>query len=325
MKIVVADSIFLTEEYRKRLEVLGELEIYDSVPASRDELIERIKDAEVVIVGRYGVDTKALSSAPKLKMISLWQTGFDNVDLEAATKHGVIVSNVPSYAFDSVAEFVFALSLDLLRRVHLADMNLRKGLFAWKCYIGNQLMSKTIGVLGTGEIGQRVIQIAHGFNMNVLSVTAHPSPERAKALGIKFVDLDTLLSESDIVTLHVPLTPETEHMIGARELAKMKPTAILINTARGKVVDETALIKALKEKKIAGAGLDVFEKEPLPMDSPLLEMHNVVLTPHIAFLSEESLDECTYMTVENVEMFIKDQPQNVVNPSVLKGLGMSRE
>ncbi len=319
MKIVVADPIFLTEEYVKRLETLGELEIYDNMHASHDEFVERIKDAEIVIVGRYGVNAKALSFAPKLKMVSLWQTGFDNVDLEAATEHRVIISNVPSYAFDSVAEFVFALSLNLLRRIHLADMNLRKGLFDWKYYVGNQLMSKTIGVLGTGEIGKRVIQIAQGFNMNVLSVTAHPSPEREKALGIKFVDLDTLLSESDIVTLHVPLTPETEHMIGARELAKMKPTAILINTARGKVVDEAALIEALKKKKIAGAGLDVFEKEPLPMDSPLLEIHNVVLTPHIAFLSEESLDECTYMSVENVEMFTKGKPQNVVNPAVLKG------
>jgi D-3-phosphoglycerate dehydrogenase len=319
MKIVIADPIFLTEEYKKRLEALGELEIYKNVPFSHDEFIERIKDAEVVIVGRYGVDASAISSAPKLKLISLWQTGFDNVDLEAATERGVIVSNVPSYAFDSVAEFVFALSLSILRRVHLADMNLREGLFDWRYYVGNQLMSKNIGVLGTGEIGKRVIQIAQGFNMNVLSVTAHPSPERAKALGIKFVDLDTLLSESDIVTLHVPLTPETEHMIGARELAKMKSTAILINTARGKVVDEAALIGALRDKKIAGAGLDVFEKEPLPMDSPLLKMDNVVLTPHIAFLSEESLDECTYVSIENVEMFIKGKPQNVVNPSVLNG------
>lgn len=318
MKIVVADPIFLTEEYKKRLEALGELEIYKNVPLSNDEFIERIKDAEIVIVGRYGVDAKAISSAPKLKMISLWQTGFDNVDIEIATERGVIVSNVPSYAFDSVAEFVFALSLNLLRRVHLADMNLREGLFDWRHYVGNQLMSKTIGVLGTGEIGKRVIQIAHGFNMNVLSVTAHPSPEKAKALGVKFVDLDTLLSESDIVTLHVPLTTETEHMISARELAKMKPTAVLINTARGKVVDEAALIEALKEKKIAGAGLDVFEKEPLPMNSPLLAMNSVVLTPHIAFLSEESLDECTYISIENVEMFMQGKPQNVVNPKVLE-------
>ena len=132
----MADPIFLTEEYIKRLEALGELEIYDNVPASQNEFIERIKDAEVIIVGRYGVDAKALRSAPKLKMISLWQTGFDNVDLEVATECGVIVSNVPNYAFDSVAEFVFALSLDLLRRVRLADMSLRKGLFNWKVLYG---------------------------------------------------------------------------------------------------------------------------------------------------------------------------------------------
>jgi phosphoglycerate dehydrogenase-like enzyme len=323
MKIVVADPIFLPGEYKNRLEALGQLEIYDSVPSSLDELIERIKDAEIVVVGRYGVNAEALRSVPKLKMISLWQTGFDNVDLETATERGVTVSNVPNYAFDSVAEFVFALALDLLRNVHVADARLRKGKSDWRCYVGRQLMSKTIGVLGTGDIGKRVIEIAHGFNMNVLSTTAHPSPEKEKALGVKFVDLDTLLKESDIVTLHVPLTPATEHMIGAPQLAKMKPTAILINTARGRVVDELALIKALQEKRIAGAGLDVFEKEPLPMDSPLLEMHNVVLTPHIAFLSEESLDECTYVTVENVEMFAKGKPQNIVNPSVLAQL-MSR-
>ncbi len=318
MKIVVADPIFLPEEYRKRLEALGDLLVYDSVPASPEEFVERIRDAEIVILGRYGFNSEAIRSSPRLKMISLWQTGFDNVDLEAATERGVVVSNVPNYAFDSVAEFVFALTLNLIRRVHLADMDLRKGIFDWRYYIGNQLMGKTLGVLGTGNIGRRVIQIAHGFNMNVLSTTAHPSIEKARALGVKFVDMDTLLSESDIVTLHVPLVPETKHMISTPQLAMMKPTAILINTTRGGVVDESALVDALRHKRIAGAGLDVFEKEPLPMDSPLLEMHNAVLTPHIAFLSEESIDECTYICVENVKMFVKGKPQNVVNPSVVR-------
>jgi phosphoglycerate dehydrogenase-like enzyme len=319
MKIVVADPIFLPEEYKIKLENLGKLKIYDSVPASLDEFIDRIKDAEIVVVGRYGVDDKAFRSAPNLKMISLWQTGFDNVNLEDATKRGVVVSNVPNYAFDSVAEFVFALSLNLLRRVHLASINMQKGLFDWRFYVGKQLMNKTLGVIGTGNIGKRVIQIAKGFNMNVLSVTAHPSPGKEKALGVKFVGLDTLLAESDIVTLHVPLTPDTDRMISARELAKMKPTAILINTARGSEVDEAALVEALRKNKIAGAGLDVFEKEPLPTDSPLLELDNVVLTPHIAFLSEASIDECTHVCVENVEMFIKGKPQNIVNPAVLAG------
>jgi D-3-phosphoglycerate dehydrogenase len=179
-------------------------------------------------------------------------------------------------------------------------------------------MGKTIGVLGTGNIGVRVIQIAHGFNMNILSVTGHPNPSKEVRLGIKFVDMDTLLKESDIVTLHVPLTPGTDKMIGEAELAKMKPTAILINTARGKVVDEDALVKALKNGIIRGAGLDVFEKEPLPIDSPLMQLDNVILTPHIAFLSEESLEECTYISVENVEMFARGKAQNIVNPEALE-------
>jgi len=251
-------------------------------------------------------------------MISVWQTGFDHIDIEAANKAGVIVANVPGYAFDAVAELVFAFALSLLRKVHVADKRIREGKFNWKDYVGNQLMGKTIGVLGTGNIGIRVIQIAHGFNMNILSVTGHPNPSKEERLGIKFVDMDTLLKESDILTLHVPLTPETEKMIGEAELRKMKPTAILVNTARGKVVDEDALIKALKEGTIRGAGLDVFQKEPLPIDSPLMKLENVMLTPHIAFLSEESLEECTYICVENVEMFVKGKLQNIVNLQVLE-------
>lgn len=318
MQIVVADSIYLPEEYRKKLESLGDLKVFDTTPDSLDEFIDRIRNAEIVIVGRYGFSKEAFQAASNLKMVSVWQTGYDHIDIEAANKAGVIVANVPSYAFDAVAELVFAFALSLFRRVHVADRRIREGKFDWKDYVGNQLMGKTIGVLGTGDIGTRVIQIAHGFNMNILSVTKHPSPSKETRLGIKFVDLDTLLRESDIVTLHVPLTPETEKMIGEAELNKMKSSAILINTARGKVVDEEALIKALKERKIRAAGLDVFEKEPLPIDSPLMELDNVMLTPHVAFLSEESLEECTYVCVENVEMFVKGEVQNVVNPEVLE-------
>jgi len=225
---------------------------------------------------------------------------------------------VPGYAFDAVAELVFAFALCLLRKVHVADRKIRKGKFDWKDYVGNELMGKAIGVLGTGNIGIRVIQIAHGFNMNILSVTRHPNPSKETRLGIKFVDMDTLLRESDIVTLHVPLTSETEKMIGEVELDKMKSSAILINIARGKVVDESALINALKERKIRGVGLDVFEKEPFSEDSPLIDLDNVMLTPHIAFMSEEFLEECTYVCVENVEMFVRGETQNIVNPESLE-------
>lgn len=317
MKIVVSDPIFLPEEYRKKLEALGDLEVFESMPSSIEEFISRVRDADIVLVGRYGFSKKAFTASLNLKMLSVWQTGYDHIDIKTATEKGVIVSNVPDYAFDSVAEMVFALALNILRKVHIANTRLREGSFDWKDYIGNQLMGKTMGVIGTGSIGSRVIQIAHGFNMNVISVTGHPNEEKARRLGVKFVDLDTLLAESDIVTLHVPLTPSTEKMIGTKELAKMKKSAILINTARGKIVDEAPLIKALKEKQILGAGLDVFEKEPLPVDDPLTELENVVLTPHIAFLTQESLEECTYVCVQNVERFIEGRSQNIVNPEVI--------
>jgi D-3-phosphoglycerate dehydrogenase len=152
----------------------------------------------------------------------------------------------------------------------------------------------------------------------VLAYTAHPDPEKEKQLGVRFTDMDTLLTRSDIVTLHVPLTPPTEKMIGAEELMKMKRTSILINTARGEVVDEAALLSALRGGHIAAAGLDVFEDEPLPSNSPLLRQSNVLLTPHIAFLSEESLAECTSVTIDNIRLFLQGSPQNVVNPDVLE-------
>lgn len=323
IRIVVADPIVLQLEYHKELENMGDLKVYNTWPLSDDELTERIKDANIAIVGRHPFPARAFEVAENLQMLAVWQTGYDHVDLDAATKHGVAVSNVPGYAFDAVAEFVFAQALNLLRRLHEADRSLREGKFEWRDYIcgaykGNQLLGKTIGVIGTGNIGRRVIEIARGFKMGVLAYTAHPDHVKEKELGLRFTDMDTLLTRSDIVTLHVPLTPSTEKMIGAEELLKMKPTSILINTARGEVVDEAALLSALRSGHIAAAGLDVFEDEPLPSNSPLLGLNNVLLTPHIAFLSEESLDECTSVTIDNIRQFLQGNPQNIVNPDVLQ-------
>ncbi|MDN7023813.1 glycerate dehydrogenase [Methanoculleus sp. FWC-SCC1] len=317
MKIVVADPIFLTEDHRRRLGRLGEVEVFETYPADDAAFRDRIRDADVVVVGRYGMDAAAFAGAERLRMVAVWQTGYDHIDLDAATRAGVAVANVPAYAFEAVAEFVFAYALALLRRVRLADARLREGDYDWREYCGHQLMGMTIGVIGTGDIGRRVVQIAHGFGMRVLSTTRHPSPERAARLGLEFVDLSTLLAESEILTLHVPLTASTERMIGARELARMKPGAILINTARGRVVDEGALVEALRTGHLGGAGLDVFEHEPLPAESPLRQLDNVILTPHIAFLTEESMDECTFITVRNIERFAAGSPENVVNPGVL--------
>lgn len=321
MKIVISDPVFLPEEYKKRLKTLGDLKVFDSLPSSDEELISRTKDADIVVLGgRYGFSKDAFNASANLKMISICQTGYNIIDIEAANEKGVIVSNVPGYATDSVAELVFALALNLLRKVRIADSKLRQGNFDWREHLGNQLMGKTIGVIGSGSIGTRVIQIAHCFNMNVISFTADPNEEKAKELGVRFVDLDTLLAQSDIVTLHVPLTPSTENMIGAKELAKMKRSAILINTARGKLVDEEALIKALKEKLISGAGIDVFQKEPLPVDNPLTELENVILTPHIGFVTQEALEKSISVCIANIEKFIDGEPRNVVNPEVIASL-----
>jgi D-3-phosphoglycerate dehydrogenase len=321
MKIVISDPVFLPEEYKKRLETLGDLKVFDSLPSSDEELVSRTKDADIVVLGgRYVFSKDAFNASANLKMISICQTGYNIIDIEAANEKGVIVSNVPGYATDSVAELVFALALNILRKVRIADSKLREGNFDWREHLGNQLMGKTIGVIGSGSIGTRVIQIAHCFNMNVISFTADPNEEKAKELGVRFVDLDTLLTQSDIVTLHVPLTASTENMIGAKELAKMKKSAILINTARGKVVDEEALVKSLKEKRISGAGIDVFQTEPLPVDNPLTELENVILTPHIGFVTQEALEKSISVCVANIEKFIDGEPRNVVNPEVIASL-----
>ena len=207
MKIVITEPIFLPDGYRRKLEALGDLKVFESMPSSIEEFISRVKDADIIICGRYGFSKNAFNVCRNLIMISLFQTDYDNIDLKSATEKGVIVSNVPEYAFDSVAEMVFALALNLIRKVHVADSRLREGDFDWREHVGNQLMGKIMGVIDTGSIGTRVIQIAHGFSMNVISVTGHQSEEKTRKLGVKFVDLDTLLKESDIVTLHVPLTP----------------------------------------------------------------------------------------------------------------------
>jgi len=195
MKIVVSDPVFLTEEYRKRLEVLGNLTIFENMPASIDELIARIEDADIVIAGRYGLSQRAIEATKRLKMIAVWQTGYDHIDLEAANEKSIVVSNVPHYAYDSVAEMVFALMLNLARRVHVADMGLRKGNFDWRNYIGVQLMGKTIGIVGLGNMGKRVAQIAHGFNMNVIAFKHHCDINEARKMSVPCVDLDILIEK----------------------------------------------------------------------------------------------------------------------------------
>lgn len=316
MKIVVADTIFLEQNHIDRLNSLGTVSIYNDIPDSDKELINRLKDAEIAIVGWSDVTSEVINKLAHLKMVSIWATGYDSVDIKTTNKKGIIVTNVPGYASESVAEHVFALLLSFVRKIPTADKHVRNGSFNWKEFKGLELAGKTMGIIGVGSIGWRVAEIARCFGLNVVAFTAHPSEDKARKIGMKFLPLDDVLSQSDIITIHVPLIPKTEKMISNPEFHKMKRGTILINTSRGKVIDEIALINALKSGKISGACLDVFAKEPPEKNNPLLNFDNVLLTPHSAFHTTEALRRCTDICIDNVEAFINGRPQNIIRPNI---------
>ena len=310
MKIVVVDHVHLEEKHIKKLRTLGDLKIFKEPPKTSDELKKRIGEADIVIVGWSQLTRNVINSAKRLKMISIWATTCHYVDLEAAKERGIIVTHVPGYATESVAEYTFALLLASVRKLNLADRHVRKGHFDWRPFGGRELAGKTLGIIGTGTIGCRIAEIARAFQMQVLGYDKYPNPKRAEEIGFKNVDLNTLLKNSDVVTLHVTLTPETEKLIGKREIGIMKNNAVIINTSQGKVVDEKALVEALKSNKLSFAGLDVLEEEPPPKNNPLFKISHTVLSPHIAFNTVEAEARCTDICVDNVAKFIEGKPQN---------------
>jgi D-3-phosphoglycerate dehydrogenase len=311
MKTVVVDHVFLEKEHIKKLRAAGDLEIFDEPPKTPDELKERIKSAEIVIVGWSDLPKDIIDSAKKLKMISIWATTCHYADLKAAKEKGIVVTHVPGYATEAVAEHVFALLLAAVRKLPLADKHVRRGDFDWRPFGGSELAGKIFGIIGTGAIGCRVAEIAKAFKMQVLGYDKYPNMKRAEEVGIKYVDFHTLLKESDFITLHVTLTSETERLIGKKEIEVMKKGAVIINTSQGKVIDGKALIDALKSGKISFAGLDVFEEEPPAKDNPLFKLDNVILSPHIGFNTVEAAKRCTDICVDNVLKFLEGHPQNV--------------
>jgi phosphoglycerate dehydrogenase-like enzyme len=240
--------------------------------------------------------------------VSFWGTVTDNIDLAAAQQHGVTVTNTPGVSAVSIAEHSLMLALAVARRV----VAIHEGVVAgeWPRGQSVQLHGKTLGVIGLGAIGRQFARIAQGIGMRVIAWTMHPNP----ALGFELVELEELLRSSDVISLHLRQSPETVGFIGHKQLEMMKPTAILINTARGPIVDESALIDALRSRRIAGAGLDVFEVEPLPKDHPLTQLENVVLTPHCAGVTPEVLEAGLALAIENVASFLNGKPRNVVVP-----------
>jgi phosphoglycerate dehydrogenase-like enzyme len=310
MKIVVADHVYLEEKHLAKLRSLGDLKVFEEPPRTSAELKKRIQEADIVIVGWSQLTRDAINSAKNLKMISIWATTCHYADFEAAKENGIIVTHVPGYATESVAEYTFALLLASVRKLNLADKHVRKGHFDWRPFGGKELAGKTLGIIGTGTIGCRVAEIALAFRMHVLGYDKYPNPKRAEEIGFKYVDLNTLLKDSDAVTLHVTLTPETEKLIGKEEISMMKNGAVIINTSQGKVIDEKALTAALKSDKLSYAGLDVLEKEPPPKNNPLFKLDNTVLSPHIGFNTVEAEARCTDICVENVAKFIEGKQQN---------------
>jgi len=311
MKLVVVDHVYLEEEHIKKLESIGDLKIFNNPPKTIDELKERINAADIVIAGWSDFTKEIIESARELKMISIWATTCHYVDLEAAKEKGIVVTHVPGYATEAVAEHVFALLLATVRKLRLADEHVRKGEFDWRPFTGRELAGKTLGIIGTGLIGCRVAEIAKAFKMQILAFDKYPNSKKAEEIGMKYVDLHTLLKESDFLTLHVTLTSETEKMIGKKEINIMKKGAVIINTSQGKVIDEKALIQSLKSGKISYAGLDVFEEEPPQKNNPLFKLDNTVLSPHIGFHTIEAAKRCTDVCIDNVLKFVEGHQQNV--------------
>ena len=291
-------------EVEAKVKALGKVDIYNHKAETRDELIARIKESEAIInIRAYThLDREVLTSCPKLRLISIWGTGTDNVDLNAARELGITITNTPGANALSVAEHTIALLLSLARQIPYLDHEIRQG--NWPRGEMVQLNDKVLGLFGLGAIGKYVARMAKGLGMDVIAWTFHPSPTRAKQSGVRFVSKEELLKNADVVSLHLTLNDETREFLKKEDFDLMKPTAFLVNTARGGLVETDSLYNALQSKKIAGAALDVFDQEPLPAGNRLANLPNVVMTPHNAGMTPEATINGLMMAVENVESFL---------------------
>ena len=292
----------------------AEIRLFMDRPIDFEEQIDRVRGASAIINSRSYVQwpRKAIEQLPELGHITVCGIGTDSIDLEAAREHGVLVSNIPGKTAPVVAEHSFALMWAIAKQLTWYMDSMRAGL--WTKMDGVFLAGKTAGIIGTGNIGSEMVKLCRAVGMDVIAWTFNPSDERAARLGVEFVELNELLARSDVISIHIQQTPESHHMIGEPELAMMKPGSLLVNVARGPIVDEVALVNALNSGHLGGAALDVFEEEPLPENHPLLECEHVILTPHIADMTPEGLDLLNQGVVENTLAFLNGKPQNIVNP-----------
>ena len=316
MKIVILDGYSANpgDLSWQPLEAIGELTVYDRTKP--EETILRAKDADIILTNKVLVKRPEIEQLPKLRYIGVLATGYNVVDVEAAREHGIIVTNVPAYSTESVAQMVFSHLLTVTNRTeHYAIQN-RAGRWTANpdfCYWDTpltELAGKTFGIVGLGNIGQRVAAIANAFGMNVIAYTSKNADELPQYIGKR--TLRELFAESDVLSLHCPLTPDTQHLVNRQTLALMKPTAILINTGRGPLINDQDVVDALNANCLRAFCADVLTEEPPKADNPLLKCENAFITPHIAWASNEARVRLIDVAINNVRAFVDGQPQNVV-------------
>lgn len=320
MKIVNLDSYALNpgDLDWSPLKELGNCTFYDRTPVNDDnEILKRIGDAEIVLTNKTPLDEHVISTAPNLKYIGVTATGYNVIDTEAATKANISVTNIPTYGTDAVAQFTFALLLEITSHVGLHNQLVHDGRWSsnpdftfWAKPL-MELQGKTLGLIGFGSIAKKVAEIGHAFSMNIIFYNHRPKTDLPNY--VKQLSLEELYQQSDIISLHVPQTLETTEMINQKAISQMKDGVILINTARGGLISEKDVADALNDGKIAAAGVDVVQKEPIPADSPLLSAKNCYITPHIAWAPRETRNRLLGIVVDNLQAFLNGEKLNVVN------------
>ena len=305
---------------------VAEVEVWwEELPPSYEVLLEKVRDIDgLLALLTDRIDVTLMAAAPKLKVVSNLAVGYDNIDIMEATRRGIVVGNTPGVLTETTADLAFALLMAAARRVVEADDYTRKG--KWKTWgpmilLGQDIHHATLGIIGLGRIGAELAQRANGFSMKVIYYDElRRSDEEESKLGVEYVpELTKLLSRADFISVHVPLTAKTRHLIGAAEFALMRPTAVFINTSRGSVVDQKALYEALKSRQIFAAAVDVTVVEPIPQDDPLLNLDNIIITPHIASASFATRTEMAIMAVENLIAGLRGQvPPHCINPEAIR-------
>jgi glyoxylate reductase len=322
-KVLITRSFF--DEAVNHIKTVADVEVYNSEndPIPREILLDKVKDLDGLLpMLTDNIDTELLDKGKKLKVVSNYAVGYNNINIEEATKHGVIVTNTPDVLTDTTADCAFLLLMAISRRLVEVDKYVREGKWvkAWgpKMLLGSDITGKTLGIIGLGRIGKALVPRAKGFKMKIMYYDVFRNIEAEKDLGIEYRSFDEILTESDYISLHVPLMDSTRHLIGESELKKMKKSAFLINSARGPIVDEKALIRALEQKWIAGAGLDVHYREPTDSNNPLLKLDNVIVTPHIGSATSETRLAMAMRAATNLTAALKgERPKDLLNPSVL--------